>query len=178
MASLATTATNVARRRFKELHGVVVTAGLMSKTVKVQVGGQKWNKFLQKYFNDPRTYLVHDPNDSLRAGDVVAIEPGWRVSKSKRHVVKHIVKPAGVPIEERPPIPTEEERLAERAAERLAKDERRARKKAAEAAESALERAERMLSKARKEVAARERMMGLGNPTRRQGGLSVESEVD
>jgi hypothetical protein len=35
-------------RTFRELHGVVVTAGLMDKTVKVRVGGQKWNAFLQK----------------------------------------------------------------------------------------------------------------------------------
>jgi len=45
MASLAT---GVARKGFKELHGIVLTAGLMQKTVKVQVPGKKWNKFLQK----------------------------------------------------------------------------------------------------------------------------------
>jgi hypothetical protein len=31
-----------------ELHGVVVSAGLMQKTVKVRVGGQKWNKVVNK----------------------------------------------------------------------------------------------------------------------------------
>ena len=31
-----------------ELHGVVVSAGLMQKTVKVRVGGQKWNKIVNK----------------------------------------------------------------------------------------------------------------------------------
>jgi small subunit ribosomal protein S17 len=36
------------RKTFRELHGIVVTAGLMQKTVKVRVGGQKWNKQLQK----------------------------------------------------------------------------------------------------------------------------------
>ena len=37
-----------ALKPFRELHGVVLTSGLMSKTVKVQVGGQRWNNFLKK----------------------------------------------------------------------------------------------------------------------------------
>lgn len=37
-----------ARRVTHELHGVVVSAGLMQKTVKVRVGGQKWNKIVNK----------------------------------------------------------------------------------------------------------------------------------
>lgn len=37
-----------ARRVTHELHGVVVSAGLMQKTVKVRVGGQKWNKVVNK----------------------------------------------------------------------------------------------------------------------------------
>lgn len=114
-------------------------------------------EFLPQYFSDPKTYLVHDPNNSLRAGDVVAITPGWRVSKSKRHVVKHIVKPSGTPIEERPPIPTEEERLAKRAVEREVKDGRRALRRQIEVAETALERVERLLARARKDVSAQEK---------------------
>ncbi len=191
MASLATAAGGVARKTFRELHGVVLTAGLMEKTVKVRVAGQKWNNFLKKvclclllwhcaggsnppscpvqlltttqYFNDPKTYLVHDPNNSLRAGDVVAITPGWRMSKSKRHVVKHIIKPAGVPISERPPIPTEEERWAVDDARKQAKDERKALKKRIGIAEGTLARAEALLRKAKKEVALRSRLMGVNN---------------
>ena len=52
--------------------------------------------------------------------------PGWRTSQNKRHVIKHIVAPYGTSIEERPPIPTQEERIAEYEAWRAAKDERRA----------------------------------------------------
>lgn len=37
-----------ARRVTHELHGIVVSAGLMQKTVKVRVGGQKWNKIINK----------------------------------------------------------------------------------------------------------------------------------
>ncbi|KAB5542613.1 ribosomal protein S17 [Coniochaeta sp. 2T2.1] len=122
---MASTVAAAARKSFRELHGVVVTAGLMQRTVKVRVGGQAWNGRLKKFFDDPKTFLVHDPNDSLRAGDVVAITPGYRRSKQKRHVVKHIIAPSGTPIDARPPIPTEEERWTADAARRAAKDERR-----------------------------------------------------
>jgi small subunit ribosomal protein S17 len=37
-----------ARRVKHELRGVVVSAGLMQKTVKVRVGAQKWNKIINK----------------------------------------------------------------------------------------------------------------------------------
>ncbi|KAM0249365.1 hypothetical protein ACHAQJ_009081 [Trichoderma viride] len=114
-----------ARRVTHELHGIVVSAGLMQKTVKVRVGGQKWNKVINKWFADPKHYLVHDPNSSLRTGDVVSIVPGWPTSKHKRHVVKKIIAPYGIPTEERPPIPTLEERIAEREAKQAAKGERR-----------------------------------------------------
>ncbi|PTB44774.1 mitochondrial 37S ribosomal protein uS17m [Trichoderma asperellum] len=116
-----------ARRVTHELHGIVVSAGLMQKTVKVRVGGQRWNKVINKWFADPKHYLVHDPNSSLRTGDVVSIVPGWPTSKHKRHVVKKIIAPYGTPAEERPPIPTLEERIAEREAQQAAKRERRAR---------------------------------------------------
>lgn len=37
-----------ARRVTHELRGVVVSAGMMDKTAKVRVGGQKWNKIVHK----------------------------------------------------------------------------------------------------------------------------------
>jgi small subunit ribosomal protein S17 len=52
--------------------------------------------------------------------------PGWPTSQHKRHLVKQIIAPYGVPIEERPPIPTLEELIAVREAKKEAKDERRA----------------------------------------------------
>ncbi|OAA54521.1 ribosomal protein s17 [Niveomyces insectorum RCEF 264] len=114
---MATHMVAAAQRTFRELHGVVVSAGLMQKTVKVRVGGRQWVAQVQKNFHKPQSYLVHDPNDSLRTGDVVAITPGWRTSRNKRHVVKRIIAPAQVPVEERPPVPTEAERWAAALAE-------------------------------------------------------------
>jgi len=131
---MATHAVAAAKTAFRELHGVVVSAGLMQKTVKVLVGGQKWNADVRKHFKAPKKYLVHDPNDSLRTGDIVAITPGWRTSKHKRHVVKRIIAPAQVPVEERNPVPTEGERWAAALAKRDAKVERRTTQKAEERA--------------------------------------------
>ncbi|RYP32682.1 hypothetical protein DL767_005084 [Monosporascus sp. MG133] len=126
MASEVTAAAaNLARQTAKEFHGIVVSAGKMDKTVKVKLGGMRYEPRVQKYFKEPHYKLVHDPRNSLRQGDVVAISPSWRESQHVRHVVKHIIAPYGPPIHERPPVPTLEERLAERAAKRAAKDERR-----------------------------------------------------
>ncbi|KAK3375967.1 hypothetical protein B0T24DRAFT_523513 [Lasiosphaeria ovina] len=146
------TAITAATKSFRELHGVVVSAGLMDRTVKVTVGGQKWNNFLKKFFKAPQTHLVHDPNNSLRTGDVVAITPGWRTSKNKRHVVKHIIAPAGVPIEERPAVPTEQDRWASEAAWREAKDKRRALRKQLEILDIKLANAASVEKRLQKEV--------------------------
>lgn len=122
------------------------------------------NPQIFQFFDDPKTHLVHDPNNSLRLGDVVAITPGWRVSKTKRHVVKHIIAPgSGIPIEARPPIPTEEERHAERAARRAAKEQRRSIRKLAEQVETQLGITEIVLRKAKKEFALRARLLGVEN---------------
>ncbi|KAG5927342.1 hypothetical protein E4U42_002341 [Claviceps africana] len=118
-----------ARRVTHELHGVVVSAGLMQRTVKVRVGGQKWNKVVNKWFPEPKHHLVHDPNSSLRTGDVIAIVPGWPTSRRKRHVVKHIIAPFGSSIDERPPVPTLEERIADREAKKAVKEARRSSKR-------------------------------------------------
>ncbi|KAI1135422.1 nucleic acid-binding protein [Hypoxylon sp. FL0543] len=135
MASeVAAAAANAVRQAAKEMHGIVVSAGRMDKTVKVKLGGLRWEPRVQKYFKEPRFKLVHDPRNSVRQGDVVAITPTWRVSQHVRHVVKHIIAPYGEPIEQRPAVPTLEERLAEVAAKRAAKDERRAARREEQAA--------------------------------------------
>lgn len=71
------------------------------------------------------------------------MSPGWGVAKNVRHVVDKIVAPFGTKVEDRPPVPTLEERVAERERKRALKLERRAAKKAEEAA-AAEETAERL----------------------------------
>lgn len=108
--------------------GVVVSAGLMTGAVKVRVAEQKWNKHFRKLFPAPRTYLVRDPNKSLVPGDVVRISSGNRTSKAIHHVVTAIVAPFGEPVENRPPVKTQEELDEERIRLRLLKDVRSAEK--------------------------------------------------
>lgn len=56
---------------------------------------------------------------------MVEILSGWRTSKSKRFIVTRIIAPFGPPIDERPPVPTAEERELEHALGRKAKHERK-----------------------------------------------------
>jgi len=121
-----------ALRATREFHGIVVAAGLIDKTVKVRVGNMTWNKKVKKSFSDCKQYLVHDPSSSARLGDVVSITGGWRTSKHKRHVIRHIIAPYGVPIEERPPVPPLQESVAELEAKKAVKAERRAARRKAE----------------------------------------------
>ncbi|KAK0610475.1 hypothetical protein B0T17DRAFT_584811 [Bombardia bombarda] len=163
---------------FRELHGVVVSSGLQPKTIKVRVGGTEWNNFLKKSFNKPKTYLVHDPADSVRTGDVVAITPGERTSKMKRHVVKSIIAPAGVPAEERPAVPTEDQRWADRVARKIAKEERKVLRDVVERAERSTVYADQMLRRAQRETALRQRLMvtgGGGRPA--AAGAETEAKV-
>jgi len=83
------------------------------------------NKLVNKAFSRHEHYLVRDPANSLRTGDIIEISPGWRVSKNVRHVVTKILAPFGSRIEDRPKVPTEEERIKEYEAKKSVKDERR-----------------------------------------------------
>jgi len=78
---------------------------------------------------------VHDPASSLRTGDIVAVSAGWRTSKHVHHVVDYIIAPFGPPIEERPRVPSAEERIREKEDRKRSKDERRALRKAGEIVE-------------------------------------------
>ena len=99
------------------------------KAVKVRVARQTYNSFIKKHFRTYESHLVSDPTSSLRTGDVVRILPHWRTSRHISHVVSEILAPFGVPIDERPMIMSEEERVAKRAEKRAAKEGRRARRR-------------------------------------------------
>ncbi|EME42655.1 hypothetical protein DOTSEDRAFT_89986 [Dothistroma septosporum NZE10] len=123
----------------KDIVGVVVSHGKMDRTVKVRLGKQTWNPRIGKYFKDHDNLLVHDPNNSLTTGDVVSLHR-LRVSKQVGHVVAKIVSPFGAPIDQRPPIPDADDRLAAYKEKRFAKlDRRYLRRKAAEGDAEAIE---------------------------------------
>ena len=53
---------------------------------------------------------MSDPNDSLRLGDVVAVErPGRTISRRVKFIIAKIIAPYGPPIEERPRVLGREE---------------------------------------------------------------------
>ncbi|KAI4213447.1 MAG: hypothetical protein LQ351_003947 [Letrouitia transgressa] len=116
----------------RSLCGIVVSAGKMMKAVKVRTAKQVYNSFLRKHFLTYPSYLVADPNSSLRTGDVVRIATTWQVSKHIKHVVTEIVAPWGPPIEERPPIPSAEAREEERRSKKEAKLARKAKRQRGE----------------------------------------------
>ncbi|RAL60661.1 hypothetical protein DID88_009979 [Monilinia fructigena] len=74
-------ATKVAAHASRQINAVVVSSGLMEKTVKVRIGTQVWNQHLQKKFNATTHLLVHDPNSSLKTGDVISISRAGELRK-------------------------------------------------------------------------------------------------
>lgn len=66
-----------------------------------------------------------DPASALRTGDIVRITSGWRTSRHIKHVVTEILAPYGVPLDERPAVMSEAERLQRRRVKREAKVQRR-----------------------------------------------------
>ncbi|PLB50171.1 nucleic acid-binding protein [Aspergillus steynii IBT 23096] len=105
--------------------GTVESVGRMDRTVRVSHRHTSWDSHLQKTFPKVTTFLVSDPNNSLREGDVIEFSSGAPKSRTVHHVVERIVAPFGSNIDERPPVKTREERELERATKRAAKWQRR-----------------------------------------------------
>jgi small subunit ribosomal protein S17 len=127
MATKATTVAPLVQQYItSQKVGVVVSAGKMSRAVKVRIAGQEWNKTFRKHFPSHKHYTVSDPNNSLVEGDVVRITSGHRTSSTIRHVVTAIVAPFGEPVENRPRVLNADELDALRTQERLLKDVRAA----------------------------------------------------
>ncbi|PKX95021.1 uS17 family ribosomal protein [Aspergillus novofumigatus IBT 16806] len=105
--------------------GTVVSVGRMDRTVRVSHSRTTWDPYLRKTYPKITHYLVADPRNSLREGDVIEFSSGFPKSRNVRHVVERIVAPFGSAIEDRPPVMTREERDAVRAEKRAAKWQRR-----------------------------------------------------
>lgn len=70
--------------------------------------------------------MVSDPTQSTRTGDVVRIIDEGQVSRRIHHVISEIVTPWGAPLEQRPALPSPEERSAAQEQNRHRKLDRRA----------------------------------------------------
>ncbi|KAL2814843.1 hypothetical protein BDW59DRAFT_154145 [Aspergillus cavernicola] len=105
--------------------GTVVSVGRMDRTVRVEHRHNFWDSYLRKNYPKVTTYLVSDPRNSLREGDVVEFSSGFPKSRRVRHVVERIIAPFGDAIEDRPAVMSREERDAVRVEKRVLKAERR-----------------------------------------------------
>lgn len=141
---------------------VVVSAGKMTKTVKVRMVRPEWNRYLRKvgagfpsvysrpllsmqtnariiipqYFYRDAKMLVNDPTEALCEGDVIRMMPELH-SKRVKHTVSEIVAPFSKPISERPPLLTQQQREEMKERERIDKIRRRAMRGAPWAVEEA-----------------------------------------
>lgn len=97
------------------------------------------------------------------------MQASYRSSKTKRFVVNKIVAPFGLPIHERPPVPTPDERAAAKAVKREAKKSRKELRQTRERLEAQFTKSDRLLQReiedtTKLSAALRERVgaMGLG----------------
>jgi ribosomal protein S17 len=97
----------------------------MDRTVRVAHRHTQWDSHIRKSYPKVTTYLVSDPKNSLREGDVIEFSSGYPKSRHVRHVVERIIAPFGEAIEDRPAVLSREERDAERVVKRTAKSQRR-----------------------------------------------------
>ncbi|OJJ49144.1 hypothetical protein ASPZODRAFT_129551 [Penicilliopsis zonata CBS 506.65] len=105
--------------------GTVISAGLMDRTVRVAHRHTTWDSHIRKLYPKVTKYMVSDPRNSLREGDVIEFSSGFPKSRHVRHVVERIIAPFGESLESRPPLMTKEERDAVRVEKRAAKLDRR-----------------------------------------------------
>ncbi|KAJ5349334.1 hypothetical protein N7541_007061 [Penicillium brevicompactum] len=109
--------------------GTVVSVGRMERTVRVLHRHTLWDRHIRKYYPQETNFLVSDPANSLRAGDVIEFSSGAPKSKHVHHVVERIITPFGESIADRPAVLSKEEREALRetrwAAKYLRRESRR-----------------------------------------------------
>ncbi|KAJ5156284.1 hypothetical protein N7492_009087 [Penicillium capsulatum] len=105
--------------------GTVTSVGRMEHTVTVAYRHKTWDKHIRKYYPKTTHYLVSDPRDSLRKGDVIEFSSGARKSPRVHHIVERIITPFSTAIEDRPAVMSREERQQQQEARWAAKYLRR-----------------------------------------------------
>ena len=61
----------------------IVIAKSGKDTIKVNITQKVRHKILKKLFTRSHKFLVHDPSNQAKIGDIVKIYPGRRISKNK-----------------------------------------------------------------------------------------------
>jgi small subunit ribosomal protein S17 len=71
-----------------------VVADSTEKTIKVEIEGMIPHPRYKKYIKRHPRFLVHDPQEICKVGDLVRIEECRPVSKTKKWIVREIVQSA------------------------------------------------------------------------------------
>ncbi|MFA6749812.1 MAG: 30S ribosomal protein S17 [Candidatus Riflebacteria bacterium] len=71
-----------------------VVADSTEKTVKVEVEGIIQHPRYKKYIKRHTRFLVHDPEEICKIDDIVRVEECRPISKTKKWIVREIVKAA------------------------------------------------------------------------------------
>lgn len=71
-----------------------VVADSTEKTIKVEIEGMIQHPRYKKYIKRHTRFLVHDPQEICKVGDLVRIEECRPVSKTKKWIVREIVQSA------------------------------------------------------------------------------------
>lgn len=76
-----------------------VVADSTEKTIKVEIEGMVQHPRYKKYIKRHTRFLVHDPEEKCKVGDTVRIEECRPISKTKKWIVREIVKTGAVTVE-------------------------------------------------------------------------------
>ena len=73
-----------------------VIADSTEKTIKVEIEGIVQHPRYKKYIKRHTRFLVHDPEEKCKVGDTVRIEECRPISKTKKWIVREIVKTSAI----------------------------------------------------------------------------------
>lgn len=76
-----------------------VVADSTEKTIKVEIEGMVQHPRCKKYIKRHTRFLVHDPEEKCKVGDTVRIEECRPISKTKKWIVREIVKTGATSVE-------------------------------------------------------------------------------
>ncbi|HMM60739.1 MAG TPA: 30S ribosomal protein S17 [Candidatus Rifleibacterium sp.] len=76
-----------------------VVADSTEKTIKVEIEGMVQHPRYKKYIKRHTRFLVHDPEEKCKVGDTVRIEECRPISKTKKWIVREIVKTGATSVE-------------------------------------------------------------------------------
>ncbi|MEW6712336.1 MAG: 30S ribosomal protein S17 [Candidatus Riflebacteria bacterium] len=76
-----------------------VVADSTEKTIKVEIEGIVQHPRYKKYIKRHTRFLVHDPEEKCKVGDLVRVEECRPISKTKKWIVREIVKTADSVVE-------------------------------------------------------------------------------